>query len=268
MSFVKSKAEILNKRRESLALLDAEVLTLVWKTRPEIIQRLLPPTLSPAKEPIVTASIARYPQTNFGIRYHEAGLFIRCSYNGEEGHHCLSMPVDNDIAMASGREIFGFPRKMARIQFRKDKDHLFGSIERHGREFVQLEADLYQTPNNTADMMRHLSSTAATPDEIIGLTFNIKNFPSITGEGFDYPPKLVRHETLIKVKTLGIGRGSIKLMLTDHDPWAELEVIEMLGAFYTRGNNYMLKGQEVAAINPEEFSPYSYRQWDSELIPY
>ncbi len=29
--------------------------------------------------------------------------------------YCLSMPVDDDMAMAGGREAFGYPKKMAEV---------------------------------------------------------------------------------------------------------------------------------------------------------
>lgn len=267
MSFLKTHAEISGKQRESVAFIDAEVLTLVWKTRPDVIERLLPPGLKPAAEPIAIAFIANYPKTNFGVSYNESALFIRCSYDGEEGNYCLAMPVDNDIAMAGGREIFGFPKKMADFQLNREGDKIKGSVERHGKTFVKFESDLSRPPNNTQEMMKFLTSTSSNPEEIVGLTFNVKSFPSITGEGFDYEPRLIRHETIMKPKVLQVGQGKMTLELSENDPWAEVEVVEMLGAFYTRGNNYMLKGEEVTTINPNDFLPHSFLKWDSELVP-
>jgi hypothetical protein len=132
---------------------------------------------------------------------------------------------------------------------------------------VKFEADLSRQPNNPKDMMQFMSSTSSSPEEIIGLTFNVKSFPSITGDGFDYEPRLIRHETIMRPEVLQIGEGSLSLQFSEDDPWSEVEVIEMLGAFYTKGNNYMLKGKEIATISSEDFLPHSFLKWDSDLVP-
>ena len=85
----------------------AEMLTLVWETTPEAIEKLLPPPLKPAQKPVVLAFVATYPSTNFSLPYQESALLIRASFEGQEGFYSLSMPVTNDMAMAGGREIWG-----------------------------------------------------------------------------------------------------------------------------------------------------------------
>ena len=48
----------------------------------------------------------------------------------------------------------------------------------------------------------------------------------------------------------------------NYDPWAEVEVVKMLGAVYTRGDNSMLGGKVVAEAAPMEFAPYAFLKWD------
>jgi acetoacetate decarboxylase len=95
MSFVKTYDEILEHTKESADFYDAEMLTLIWETEPEAIERLLPPPLEPAEIPGVVAFLANYPSTNFSLPYLESALLIRASFEGQEGFYCLSMPVTN-----------------------------------------------------------------------------------------------------------------------------------------------------------------------------
>ena len=92
MGFVKSPEEIVAQHLKNLVLYDAEVLTVYFETKPEMVSRLLPP-LKPAKVPFGGAFVANYPRTNFGVSYLESALFFLAEYNGEEGGYCLAMPV-------------------------------------------------------------------------------------------------------------------------------------------------------------------------------
>ncbi|MFW9818080.1 MAG: hypothetical protein ACFFE5_00605, partial [Candidatus Thorarchaeota archaeon] len=82
------------------------------------------------------------------------------------------------------------------------------------------------------------------------------------GSGFDYNPRLIKQETIFRPKTFLIGEADIKLSSSIHDPWAEVEIVRILGGIYQTGNNSMLKGSVVAEIDPKEFFPYAYLKWD------
>lgn len=68
-------------------------------------------------KPYVSTFVANYPKTSFCPPYQEAGLFIHAECDGVEGRYCLAMPIDDDMAMAMGREVCGLPKKMADISF-------------------------------------------------------------------------------------------------------------------------------------------------------
>jgi acetoacetate decarboxylase len=58
------------------------------------------------------------------------------------------------------------------------------------------------------------------------------------------------------------GEAEVTLANSDHDPWAEVEVVRILGSVYTVGHNTMLPGEVVAETDAEAFAPYSYLKWD------
>ena len=105
MGFIKTPEELKKLKRNSFDFYDAEFVSMYWKTKPEIVERLLPPPLKPAKYPVACAFIANYPRTNFGVSYREGALFLFAEYDNITGMYCLAMPVDNDMAMIGGREV-------------------------------------------------------------------------------------------------------------------------------------------------------------------
>jgi acetoacetate decarboxylase len=93
-------------------------------------------------------------------------------------------------------------------------------------------------------------------------TYNFKYFPAPEGCAFDYNPRLVKQETVFRPKEMLFGEAQIIFKPSDYDPWAEIEVVKMLGAVYTRGDNSMLIGKVVAEVEPGDFAPYALLKTD------
>jgi acetoacetate decarboxylase len=263
MGFVKTYEDILGNATESGDFYDAEMLTLVWETTPEAIQKLLPPPLKPVEKPVVAAFVANYPSTNFSVPYLESALFVRASFEGQEGNYCLAMPVTNDMAMAGGREIYGYPKKMANIELKREGDTVEGWTERHGTRFMKVKANLTGKINDNSAMDQLLSYGFNPKGEYSDLAFNFKHFPSpVAGETFDYPPRLIQGKVVFKPKTFIFAEAEIELTPSEFDPWHELPVKHMLGGIYSVGDNSMLKGKVVAEVDPIEFAPYAFLKWE------
>jgi acetoacetate decarboxylase len=261
MGFVKSMQELMANARTTADFYDAEILAVFWETKPEIVARLLPPPLQPAKYPLVMAFVANYPRTNFDITYKESALFLYAVYQGEEGRYCLAMPVTNDMAMAGGREFFGFPKKMADIHFTKSKETVSGWTERHGVRFMEIRAKLTGKYND-AEAEKILIANPAEDGSIKGVSYLYRPFPPPGAGPLDYNPWLIRQETVLRPKEVQFGEAEIILKDSAYDPWAEVEVVKMLGAVYTVGDNSMLSGKAVAQVDPMKFAPYAFLRWD------
>jgi acetoacetate decarboxylase len=261
MGFVRTFEEIMAMAGKRAEFYGAEMLMVAWETRPEIVQRLLPAPLKPAEKPIASAFVADYPKTNFGLPYKEAALFLLAQYDGVEGAYCLAMPVTNDLAMAGGREVFGYPKKMADIHFDHQGDDVEGWAERHGVRYFEVKARLTGQPND-AGFMELLTEAMAAGPEQERYAYNFKVFPSPEGQGFDYNPRLMRAPTRFKPTEVKIGEAQLVMNPSEHDPWAEVEVVKMLGAVYTKGDNTMLPGKIVAEVDPISFAPFAFLRWD------
>ncbi|MHA1437584.1 MAG: acetoacetate decarboxylase family protein [Promethearchaeota archaeon] len=241
---------------------DAELLTVLWETKSKIIERILPPPLKPVVKPIVIAFIANYPSTNQGLPYYEGALMLRCEYNGEMGNYYLAMPVTDDRAMIGGREIFGFPKKIANVYLKRNNKDVYAYSERLGVKNIEINVKLTGKFNDpeTPKIIKELGLLPGRRKNTIN--YNFKYFPAPNKEGFDYNPWLVRQETAVSPKSLEMGVAEINLNSTVHDPWDELEIIKILGALYIKTDNTMFPGKKIAEVNPEVFLPYSYIKWD------
>jgi acetoacetate decarboxylase len=60
--------------------------------------------------------VAHYPFSNIGA-YNEVAQTLAVTYKGSAGAYAVRLHVTNDQAMAAGREIGGFPKKMGEIAF-------------------------------------------------------------------------------------------------------------------------------------------------------
>ena len=169
-----------------------------------------------------------------------------------------------DMAMAGGREIFGFPKKMADISLLKEDGRFEGSLKRHGQRFFQVQADLAAPPNDEAFLTIFAGSmTADDNGNIRAVSYNFKHFMAPEGMGFDYHPRLVKQTTLLRPQTTKFGRAEVTLSPSDCDPWHEVEVVKLLGAVYTVGDNQMLAGEVMTEVEEMAFAPHAFLKWDA-----
>jgi acetoacetate decarboxylase len=238
------------------------MLTVLWETKPEIVRRVLPPPLKPIDRPIVLAFISNYPNTNQGLSYHEGALMIRCEYNGEPGNYYLAMPVTDDRALLGGREIFGFPKKIANVHLERNGDEVYAYSERLGVKTIEIRAHLAESFNEpeTPQLIKTLGLFPGRNQNTVN--YNFKYFPAPNKEGFDYDPWLVRQETAVRPKSMETANVEITLRSSVHDPWGEIEIEKILGGLFLNTDNTMYPGQKITEVDSDEFLPYSYIAWD------
>jgi len=265
MSFKRDLEEIKKKKEEmrTSVFKGAEMVWVIWETKMEIIKRILPPPLEPLERPIALAFVANYPSHSFGVPYTEAALMIRCQYKGEIGNYFLAMPLTDDRATFAGREIWGFPKKLANVVFEKKNDeNFFGFSERNGVKNLEVKLNI-TGKFNEEDTPKIVSEIQMIPKRGKGtVNYLFKHFPHPTKEGFDYDPWLVRQITKSKIKSMQMGEAEISLKSTIHDPWGELEVVKVLGGMYLQSENEMFPGEVLTQVDSEEFLPYSFIKWD------
>ena len=261
-SFVKTPQESQQLAQMKFDFYDAEIVFAYWLTRSEVVERLLPPPLKPG-DPVATAFIANYPSTSWGLPYREAGLYLSAQYEQAKYSYCLSMLVTNDMAMALGREKFGFPKKIAQIQLGQAGGKTQGYVERNGVRFFEVEFAIdeqFVAEEFKNTILQPILQPLAFHQETGDLL--IKSFTASDDQIFDYPPRLIRQRTVFRPKTIEWGQAHIKLFPSNYDPWYEVEVVKPIGAMRIVGDNTALSGQVLTELDPMAYLPYSWTKWD------
>ncbi len=124
---------------------NAKVLAVEVGVSREPALALLPAALRLPDPPTATLFVADYPETQFGSIYHEAAVLLHVEDAAGPALHCPWMVVDDDTALILGREVLGFPKKMAEIRLDAREGGLVGTVRRRGAEIMRLEATLHQT---------------------------------------------------------------------------------------------------------------------------
>ncbi len=80
------------------------------------VARLIPDTVELPDQPTAGLVFASYPSSNLGP-YDEVVVYLDVIYKGQAVKFAAFLYVTTDAAMAAGREMGGYPKKIARIEF-------------------------------------------------------------------------------------------------------------------------------------------------------
>ncbi len=105
-----------------------EFLIITYRTDMEALRAVVPEPLE-VTDPLVKFEFIRMPDsTGFGD-YTESGQVIPVSFQGQKGGYVHSMYLNDESPIAGGREIWGFPKKLADPALRVEKDTLLGTLD-------------------------------------------------------------------------------------------------------------------------------------------
>ena len=198
--------------------LNREYLIISYRTDPDALRAVVPAPLE-FTEPIVKYEFIRMPDsTGFG-NYTESGQVIPVTFNGVAGSYVHSMYLNDDAPIAGGREIWGFPKKLAEPKLRTEKDTLVGT----------LDYGSIRVANGTMGYKHRALDAAKITAGMAAPGFLLKIIPHV-----DCTPRiceLVRY-FLTDINVKGAREGPAGLELFDHAlaPVAELPVLQVLSA--------------------------------------
>ncbi|MCI2774028.1 MULTISPECIES: acetoacetate decarboxylase [Staphylococcus] len=113
-----------------------EYLNIIYETDREMLEKVVPEPLKVTSNKIKFEVINMPDSTGLGS-YQEAGQVIPVEYNGEQGEFYLSMYVNNQAAIASGREVSAFPKKAGQPKLYVDNDVLVGTLDYNSLRVAQ-----------------------------------------------------------------------------------------------------------------------------------
>src|SRR6201991_2838810 len=104
-----------------------EFFIITYRSHPDALRAVIPAPLE-YTQPLVKYEFIRMPDsTGFGD-YTETGQVIPVRFKGEEGAYTHAMYLDDEGPIAGGRELWGFPKKLARPKISVESDVLVGSL--------------------------------------------------------------------------------------------------------------------------------------------
>ncbi len=179
--------------------INREFFVITYETDPQLLKEVLPPGLE-LLEPVIKFEFIRMPDsTGFGD-YTESGQVIPVRYKGEEGTFTISMFLDCHAPIAGGREIWGFPKKLAKPKLFVEEDVLIGI----------LDYGSIRIATATMGYKHHHLDQQAVLQSMKKPTFLLKNIPGV--DGTPEVNQLTRtYLQDITVKGAWTGPGSIEL---------------------------------------------------------
>lgn len=199
---------------------DREYLIVTYRTDPAKLRALVPEPLV-IDEPLVKFEFIRMPDsTGFGD-YTESGQVIPVSFEGRKGSYSHCMFLDDHPPIAGGRELWGFPKKLARPTLKPEIDTLLGTLD-YGS--VRIATATMGYKHEAADPDAVLRAMAE-PCWLLKIIPHVDGSPRIC--------ELVEY-ALTDIALKGAWSGPAGLTLAWHAlaPVAELPVLEIVSAVH------------------------------------
>ena len=216
-----------------------QMINVTYETDYDSVAEMLPEPLEFATNPpLATVMVSNLIFSDLG-EYGEAFLLFAVKYKGKDFLYAPNLFVTQEEPLIAGREIYGFPKKLADVGFKHQRNQFMGWVERPtGKRLF----DVVVSPqtNLKQEDWKHTDALV------------IKQIPKEDGSGLDVC-KLVGvdyHLTPV-VGTDGIaeffsGKGSISFYgMSADDPWYKAKVNKVVNAVYGRFNIRLPYGYEV-----------------------
>ena len=197
-----------------------EFLIVTYRTDMDALRAVVPEPLE-VVEPLVKYEFIRMPDsTGFGD-YTESGQVIPVSFQGVHGGYVHSMYLNDHPPIAGGRELWGFPKKLASPVLETEIDTLVGTLD-YGK--VRVAKATMGFKHAEADRAAVLAALAA-PNFLLKIIPHVDGSPRIC--------ELVRYFTT-DVTLKGAWTGPAALELHPHAlaPVAELPVLKIESAMH------------------------------------
>ncbi len=198
--------------------IDREFLIITYRTDPVLLREMVPEPLK-IREPLVHYEFIRMrDSTGFG-NYTESGQVISVEYNGKTGGYTLAMYLDDHPPIAGGRELWGFPKKLAAPTLQVHTDTLLGTLD-YGPVRIATGSMGYK---------HHELNLAEQEKRLAGPNFLLKIIPHVDGS-----PRICELVCyyLKDITMKGAWTGPASLQLAHHAlaPVADLPVLEIVEA--------------------------------------
>ena len=196
--------------------IDREYLIITYRTDPERLRAMVPEPLA-LDAPLVKYEFIRMPDSTCFGDYTEIGQVIPVSLNGRRGSYTHCMFLDDESPIAGGRELWGFPKKLAEPTLEAKIDTFVGTLH-----YGQLPIAI-----GTMGFKHKPADLGAVKASLLAPNFLLKIIPHV--DGTPRICELVEYY-LTDVDLKGAWTGPAELTLFSHAlaPLAKLPVLEIV----------------------------------------
>lgn len=212
---------------------DVNLLFITYRTSLASVRQFVPDMLELEDEPLVSTVFVDYGMSGVGA-YKEYCHLVEVTYKGEKFDFGLSLILNNEAAIFSGREQFGYPKKFGNVTFDTDTGTsiLKGTVERPvGQRIVQFNfAPTQRIPGGPPK-----SGTKKR-------TLNLRVIPSPLEGAAPSLKELIPVVMDIDSQEAWLGQGSISFPEpSEFDPMHKIEILRYEHAIYVRRANCVLR---------------------------
>ena len=223
-----------------------EYLIITYRTDAAKLRAIVPEPLElNDREPLVKYEFIRMPDSNGFGDYTESGQVIPVSFRGRKGGYTHCMFLNDEGPIAGGRELWGFPKKLAQPTLQIETDTLVGTLD-YGP--IRVATGTMGYKHRESDLAQVRASLEA-PNFLLKIIPHVDGSPRIC--------ELVEY-SLEDVDLKGAWTGPASLSLWSHAlaPLAELPVLQVVSATHIIANLTLGLGKVVhdylAASQPSQ----------------
>jgi acetoacetate decarboxylase len=201
-----------------------EFLIITYRTDPAKLAAVIPAPLE-MTDPIVKFEFIRMPDsTGFGD-YTESGQVIPVRFQGKAGGYVHAMFLDDESPIAGGRELWGFPKKLASPKLTVEKDTLLGVL-RYGPVPIAVATMGYK---HRALAHAPIVASLTAPNYLLKIIPHVDGKPRIC--------ELVRYFCEeVTVKSAWEGPAALELFHHALAPVAALPVLEVISGVHIQSD--------------------------------
>lgn len=212
---------------------DMETITIAYETDEQAALNMLPYAEELELVYPVTARIvfAHMPFTSYGA-YDEAYQLLDCMWDGKPCIYPIRIIVDNESALAAGREIWGNPKKFGHVDWDNALDLKRVFVERPQGNRICTALMKPERP----------MSLEPFESDILGL----RVIPSPELDAEPSLAELIMNKITMTPKQVWTGPGSLSFQaLSEIDPWHRLPIKELKESVYVLTDMDVAPGAEI-----------------------
>ncbi|WP_233152039.1 acetoacetate decarboxylase [Marinibacterium profundimaris] len=199
--------------------IDRTYFTIAYRTDPKALEAVVPEPLKVVGDVVKYEFMMMPDSTGFGS-YNESGQVIPVEFNGVQGSYTHAMFLNDEAPIAGGREIWGFPKKLAQPSVEVVQDTLVGTLDMNGVRVATATMGYKYETLDAAEMAKSMDAPG----------WLLKIIPRADASGPQICELVEFRLEDLNVKGAWSGPAGLQFYQHALAPLTDLPILEVLGA--------------------------------------